>query len=154
MFKVNLRIAMLLAFFLPAGANGQVVSTIAGQTYLAVVGDSSLGGICAGALCVAPQRGISLDNFATSSSVTTQFAGVNSQISTLNTQLSGLAGQVPTINSQIALVNSQISQGFNLIAAVAAMKDAIPAPGDRFAVRFNTRLPMELSLVVSAQAQI
>ena len=53
---------------------------------------------------------------------------MSNQFTALNTQLT----------SQFAAMNAQLRQTMQNNSAVAALKDAIPAPGDRFAVRLNT----------------
>lgn len=192
-------IASVLAIVLSSPAISQVVTTTAGQTYLAVVGDASGGGICNGPAgpagpCVNAGRGILLGTFATSADVSSQFATVNGQLGAFNTQLNtfsgqltgfntqltgfstqltgfntqlagvsaqlttfngqltgfntqlssftsqltGVTSQVATINNEIAAINSQIRDSISFTAAVGAMHDAIPLPGDRFAVRLNT----------------
>lgn len=40
-------------------------------------------------------------------------------------------------NSRFDAMNGQISRAFELTAVAAALKDAIPNPGDRFAIRVN-----------------
>jgi hypothetical protein len=47
------------------------------------------------------------------------------------------ASEVSAINSQITGINAQISRPFQLTAVSAAMGDAIPNDGDRFAVRIH-----------------
>ena len=44
---------------------------------------------------------------------------------------------VSDFNSRFNAVSGQISQAFELTAIAAALKDAIPNPGDRFAIRIN-----------------
>jgi len=41
------------------------------------------------------------------------------------------------LDAAVTNINSRIDQAMELSAIAAAMKDAIPNPGDRFAVRFN-----------------
>lgn len=114
-------VSFLTLLTFATAASAQVVPTVPGQSYLAIVGDNSQGGICAGANCVSPQRGIPFSYFASSDTVSNQFAGLNSQLT-----------------SQFATMNAQLRQATEYTSAVAALKDAIPAPGDRFALRINT----------------
>jgi len=104
-----------------SAASAQVVPTVAGQNYLAIVGDNNPGGICTGTICVNPGQGIPFSYFASSGSVSNQFTALNTQLT-----------------SQFAAMNAQLRQTMQNNSAVAALKDAIPAPGDRFAVRLNT----------------
>jgi hypothetical protein len=46
-------------------------------------------------------------------------------------------GSSPSLRAEIDTLNSQMSRAFELIAVAAAMKDAIPNAGDRFAIRIN-----------------
>jgi hypothetical protein len=46
-------------------------------------------------------------------------------------------GNSQTLQAEINALNAQTSRAFELIAVAAAMKDAIPNAGDRFAVRLN-----------------
>jgi hypothetical protein len=45
--------------------------------------------------------------------------------------------QIESINNQISALNSQIAKSLEIGAIAAAMKDAIPNSGDRFAIRLN-----------------
>jgi hypothetical protein len=71
--------------------------------------------------------GIPLSYFATAASVANlpTAASVTNQINS----------EIGAINSQM---NSQLSRAFQLAAIGASMGDAIPNPGDRFALRLNT----------------
>jgi hypothetical protein len=80
---------------------------------------------------------VSLDQFASTTNLNAAVAGFAGQIATLNGQVTTFTSKFAAVDSQIVAMNSQISQAFSLTAAVAGMKDAIPAPGDRFAIRFN-----------------
>src|SRR5579871_1620323 len=102
-------------------ATAQVVPTVAGQQYLAIVGNNSSGGVCAGALCVGATQGVPFSFFAASDSVTSQFASLNSQLA-----------------NEFTNMDAQLKQNLEYTSAVAALKDAIPMPGDRFALRINT----------------
>lgn len=136
-FKIiSAAVACLVAICAPCAA--QVVTTVTGPTYLAVVGPFS-GGVCTGGgtICVNPGAGIPLNNFATDASVTSQFGVVNSQIAGAGNQITTLNGQVTTLNGQVVNLNNQVRQNTSFAAAVGAMRDAIPNEGDRFAVRFN-----------------
>ena len=47
------------------------------------------------------------------------------------------SNQIGVLGSQIAALNSRISGAYDVAAVAGAMKDAIPNPGDRFAIRLN-----------------
>jgi len=85
--------------------------------------------------------GINIQNFAEAGSVNTQF-------NSLNTKFASLSGQLGTINTNIAGLSEQVSQirttfkkqldqANELAVIAAALKDAIPNDGDRFALRTN-----------------
>jgi hypothetical protein len=159
-------IAIVPAVIFGTAANAQVISTNPGTTYLAVVsGTIANGGYCVGNLsdhCVNPALGIPLDNYATSSALATtnaqvasqagQIATANGQIATLNaqsasqasqiasqgTQVSNLTGQVSALNNQVVNLGQQLRDTNSYVAAVGAMHDAIPDPGDIYAVRVNS----------------
>jgi len=151
--KLMMIAAIAAIVFASAAANAQVVNSVNGTNYLAVVGDNSQGGTCVGPSgpCVSPGRGIPLNYFATSSDVTSGFATVNGQltsqlssINTLNLGVTTLNGNVTILNnqynilvSQIAVINSQLNRALDGAAMGVAMKDAIPNDDDRYAVRVN-----------------
>lgn len=158
-FGYSIRGAMLATFivFNSQCANAQVQTALTDPTYLAVTSTSNPGGICGPPYCVNPNQGISLDYFQAastalnSSSFDSQFNAINSQISALGNQTSALNGQLAALTTQTAALNSQVSAFSNQVSALnnqisksleiaaiaAAMGDAIPAPGDRFAIRIN-----------------
>ena len=129
----------------------------AGQTYV------SLGGIneADSAGCYVPTgfcvnaRGININTIARAPDVNNQFGIVNSQLTGLtgqlgiaNALLTNLTGQLGTTNTQLANLTGQFSafsamqtstndKLFDLVAISAALKDAVPNEGDRFAVRVN-----------------
>jgi hypothetical protein len=76
-----------------------------------------------------------------------QIATANGQISTLNGQLANQATQVAALNIQATDLVKQLANAHAYVAAVGAMHDAIPDPGDRFAVRLNSA---EVNGVVAA----
>ncbi|MGH6770069.1 MAG: YadA-like family protein, partial [Xanthobacteraceae bacterium] len=89
---------------------------------------------------------VRMNAFASASEVqanSAQIATLNGQVQTINSQLAQIQtisrqmAQVQAINGQIAEINRQISQSFEMVAVAAALKDAIPNPGDRFAFRIN-----------------
>lgn len=123
---------MLAALFLTpiSAAMAQVVPTVPGTTYLAVVGDASGGGVCASGQCVNATRGISLSNYTTAATFNSYATTVTNQFTDVNSQIAGIARQV-------AILNSLVKEGREFTAATAAMHDAVPNPGDRFAIRIN-----------------
>jgi hypothetical protein len=156
-----LRISIMVAIVLSSTAStsyAQVVTNLTDGTYLAVTSTNNSGGVCAPPYCVSPQQGIPLNHFATSSqvdSISGSLAANSAQINGLAGQINGLSAaaaansnQINAINSrienafaavggQVAYLNTQIDRSLELVAVAAAMKDAIPNAGDRFAFRIN-----------------
>jgi hypothetical protein len=44
---------------------------------------------------------------------------------------------VATLNAQVGNLNREVSRSLEVGAIAASMRDAIPNPGDRFAIRLN-----------------
>jgi hypothetical protein len=92
--------------------------------------------------------GINIQNFAEANMVNAQFASLNSQLTSTNGNIGTLNGQVGLINANLAGLDQQVSQlqaalndgvgkAYQVATVAAAMKDAIPNDGDRFALRMN-----------------
>ena len=106
-------VVCLVALGFTSVANAQVVTTLTDPTYLAVTSTNNAAGVCSPPYCVNPMQGIPLSYFATSASITNQ------------------------INNEFNALNNQYSRALELTAISASMGDAIPNPGDRFALRLN-----------------
>lgn len=78
--------------------------------------------------------GTSIQNFAETSYVNAQFAGLNNQISSMQTNFSNLSAEVGRLDSKLT---AGINQADQIAVISAAMKDAVPNDGDRFALRTN-----------------
>ncbi len=84
---------------------------------------------------------------AVTNSVTTlntSVTTINGSVTSINTSLATLNGSVTTLNNSVTLLQAQfgsqarsISKLYDLVAISAALQDAIPNPGDRFAMRLN-----------------
>jgi len=57
--------------------------------------------------------------------------------SQLNSQLGSVNARLTSIDARIGSMSDEVSRAFELIAVSAALKDAIPNPGDRYAIRLN-----------------
>jgi hypothetical protein len=141
----SLILALVAATFTTTEATSQVVPTepFTSQMYLAVLAPT--GSICGQPnVCLNLNLGVPLTSFVTTAgldsqtaSINARLAGLDSQVANINARLAALDSQVANINAQLATINHQVSRSFELIAAAAALKDAIPNHGDRFAVRLN-----------------
>jgi hypothetical protein len=104
--------------------------------------------------CISQGAGIHISSIATVSQInalSTRIDGLVTTLSTLGPQLTAfgarlttLEGQVGTLNSNLVDVNNRLAtieddlgKALEGAALAAAVKDALPNPGDRFALRFN-----------------
>ena len=101
------------------GATAQIVRPSGDPAYLAVTTTPGGGGVCGSSYCVNPQKGIPLNYFATSSSVTSLAARIDGELAALNP--AAINAQISGINSQLATAMSQIQQTQRGLAAAAAM---------------------------------
>jgi hypothetical protein len=111
-------------FFLAAGvsqfsiANAQWASTTittmpqAGQRYVVLGGTRQANSSFCGAFCL-NDEGIDINQFANANDVSATFNSLNAQL------------------------NRSVSKLYDLVAVSAALQDAIPNQGDRFALRIN-----------------
>jgi hypothetical protein len=88
--------------------------------------------------CASPTNcayvGLNIQNFAETNYVNSQFSGLNNQISSMQANFSALSSEVGALDSKLSLGVARADQ----IAVIsAAMKDAVPNDGDRFALRMN-----------------
>jgi hypothetical protein len=60
--------------------------------------------------------------------------GSNSQV---NARIDTAFAAIDATNTRVTALNNQINRAFEVTAIAAAMGDAIPNPGDRFAIRLN-----------------
>jgi hypothetical protein len=117
-------VTVLIVLFSSTGAMAQVVQASGEPTYLAVTSPNA-GGYCGPPppYCMNPQFGIPLNYYATSGS-----------ISSLSARLDAATA---AFSSQIAALDNRISGAYDVATVAAAMRDAIPNQGDRFAIRLN-----------------
>ena len=73
-----------------------------------------------------------------------QLAALGPQLQAFGTRLTALEGQVGALNTNLVEVNNRLAtieddlgKALEGAALAAAVKDALPNPGDRFALRFN-----------------
>ena len=84
--------------------------------------------------CVAPSQGIPLNYFATSSQLAALAATVAANG---NSRIDSAFVAIDALNAQTASLRAQADRSLQYNAIAAAMKDAIPNTGDRFAIRLN-----------------
>jgi hypothetical protein len=141
MFRVrNIGIGGIALLLMASSSGAQVVDTTPGNTYVAVVEpDLSHGGVCdpIRGFCVSPDRGIPLNFFTNAVNFQPQIDQINNRLSVMDQQISVINNRLSVMDQQISVMNGQVSRLFELTAISAAMKDAIPNYGDRFAIRIN-----------------
>lgn len=126
----------VLLFFIAAGvsqlstANAQwadaTITTTpqAGQRYVVLGGTRQANsGICFGADFCNNGEGIDINQFANATST--------------NASLAQLSSSLASVQAQLAVQNRSVFKLYDLVAVSAALQDAIPNQGDRFALRIN-----------------
>lgn len=118
----------ILALLARAPAAAQVVPTVPGQTYVAVVGNDTFGGVCIPELCVSANRGLPLGYFATSASVAALQANVNASLATIG-------GQTDAILRQLESDEDRNATGIAMAFAMAGTTDL--GQGEHIAISGN-----------------
>lgn len=137
-------------------ASAQVVSPRdPSETYIPIVQFQSSGTICfVDGFCINEGQGIPLNVFATVTqlnAVSARIDGLVSSISGFTSQLTSISGQLTSVTNEISALNSHLlsidqrllnidddlSDAIEGVAMAAALKDAMPNAGDRFALRLN-----------------
>ena len=128
------RILVLIAAVATSNtAQAQVVVAGPDPVYLAVTTPTCAGGLGGITHCINPDNGIPLNYFATTASV----AALSGRIDSAFAATSAFNAQAATLSTQIAALDRAVSRSFEIGAIAASMRDAIPNPGDRFAIRLN-----------------
>ena len=127
------------------------------ETYLPIVqfGVPPTGTVCfADGFCITEGAGVPLSAFATTNqinalstridNVLTTFAGLGTQLSAFDarltafgTQLAAINTNLESVNAHLASIDDDLSKALEGAALAAAVKDALPNAGDRFALRLN-----------------
>lgn len=153
--------ALFLLFLVPAMAAAQAPITTTldpSETYIPVLQFQS-GSICPSAsgtagMCITEGAGIHISALATASqlnALSTRIDGLVTTLSTLGPQLTAFGARLTTLEGQVGAINSNLTEVNNRLATIeddlgkalegaalaAAVKDALPNPGDRFALRLN-----------------
>jgi hypothetical protein len=129
--RVGMFSVALLLIATPVEA--QIVSNLTDPHYLAI-NSSTAASVSPAACNTGVDRcgslgiGVPLNYFATASSVNALSARLDAAIGAFDP-----AG----INTQLAAINDRISIAYEVATIAASMRDAIPNPGDRFAIRIN-----------------
>jgi YadA-like membrane anchor domain len=153
---------MFLLFLMSAPAAAQITSPLdPNQTYIPIIQFQS-GSTCGpDGFCITERAGIQISTFATVTQlnalstrlddVITMLTVLGPQLSSFDARLTSLSNQVGTVSNQIGTINNtlvamdshlasidkDLSKALEGAALAAAIKDALPNPGDRFAVRLN-----------------
>ena len=148
---------LLLLVSAPAAAQAPITSPLdPSETYIPVLQLQS-GDLCPAAssgMCITSGAGININTLATVTqlnALSTRVDGLVSSLSALGpqlqafgTRLTALEGQVGALNTNLVEVNNRLAtieddlgKALEGAALAAAVKDALPNPGDRFALRFN-----------------
>lgn len=130
-------VTMGVGLLLTTGAKSQVVTPLNGDpTYLAVTTTNplppggGLGGLGNGYF-VSANQGIPLSYFATSGSVSALSGRLDAALAAFGPTT------IDNLNNQLVALNSRVTGAYDVATIAAAMKDAIPNAGDRFAIRLN-----------------
>ena len=146
---------VFLLLLVSAPAAAQIVSPLdQSETYLPIIQFQSGTTCFANGFCITEGAGIPINTFATVTqlnALSTRLDGLVASLSALGPQLqafdarlTALSNQVGTINntlvtidSRLAAVDDDLSKALEGAALAAAVKDALPNPGDRFGLRLN-----------------
>jgi hypothetical protein len=148
---------LLLAVSAPAAAQAPITSPLdPSETYIPVLQFQS-GDICpsgSSGMCITAGAGININTLATVTqlnALSTRIDGLVTTLSTLGPQLQAFGARLTTLEGQVGAINTTLVDVNNRLATIeddlgkalegaalaAAVKDALPNPGDRFALRFN-----------------
>jgi hypothetical protein len=151
--------ALFLLFLVPAtaAAQAQITSPLdPSETYIPVLQLQS-GDLCPAAssgMCITSGAGININTLATVTQLNalstridglvTSLAALGPQLQQFGVRLTTLEGQVGALNSNLVEVNNRLAtieddlgKALEGAALASAVKDALPNPGDRFALRLN-----------------
>ena len=147
---------LLLLVSAPAAAQAPITSPLdPSETYIPVIQfDPDNTCQSPNAMCVRQGAGIHINALATVTqlnALSTRIDGLVATLSTLGPQLTAFGARLTTLEGQVGAINSNLTEVNNRLATVeddlgkalegaalaAAVKDALPNPGDRFALRFN-----------------
>jgi hypothetical protein len=79
-----------------------------------------------------------LDGLVTSlAALGPQLTALDSRVTALSTQVGNLGAALDTVNGRLATIEDDLGKALEGAALAAALKDALPNPGDRWALRGN-----------------
>jgi len=128
---MRLIFGVIAAAAVSSAAEAQIVVSGPDPVYLAVTTLTCNGGLGGSTHCISPENGIPLNFFATAGAANA--AAVNA----LGGRIDAAFAAVATLNTQVTNLNREVSRSLEVGAIAASMRDAIPNPGDRFAIRLN-----------------
>jgi len=148
--------AMFLVFLVSSPAAAQLITQLdPSETYIPIMQFNTGPTVCfPDGFCVSERQGIPLNALATTTQlnalstridnlVTTlstlgpQLQAFNSRLTALESQIGGINSTLVTIDSHLTSIDDDLSKALEGAALAAAVKDALPNPGDRFALRLN-----------------
>ena len=146
---------LLLAVSAPAAAQAPITTPLdPSETYIPVLQFQS-GSTCGpDGMCITERAGIHISTLATVTqlnALSTRIDGLVTTLSALGPQLTAFGTRLTALESQVGALNTNLEGVTNRLKTVeddlekamegaalaAAVKDALPNPGDRFALRFN-----------------
>ena len=148
---------MFLVFLVSAPAAAQVPVTTPldpSETYVPII-QLGTGSVCiVNGFCITEGSGIPLTAFATTvelnalstrldnvistlSTLGPQLQAFGSRLTALETQIGGINNTLVSIDSHLTTIDDDLSKALEGAALAAAVKDAVPNDGDRFALRLN-----------------
>ena len=138
-----------------AAAQAPITQLDPSETYIPIMQFQTGPNVCfPDGFCISERQGVPLNALATTTQlnalstridnlVTTlttlgpQLQAFNSRLTALETQVGGINSTLVTINSHLTSIDDDLSKALEGAALAAAVKDALPNPGDRFALRLN-----------------
>ena len=147
---------LLLLVSAPAAAQAPITSPLdPSETYFPVIQfDPDNTCQSSNAMCIRQGAGIHINALATVTqlnALSTRIDGLVTTLSTLGPQLTAFGTRLTALESQVGALNTNLVEVTDRLKTVeddlgkalegaalaAAVKDALPNPGDRFALRFN-----------------
>ena len=148
--------AVFLVFVFSAPSAAQLITQLdPSETYVPIIQFNTGPTVCfPDGFCVSERQGIPISALATTTqlnALTTRVDNLVTTLSTLGPQLQAFGARVTalenqigainnslvTINSHLTSIDDDLSKALEGAALAAAVKDALPNAGDRFALRLN-----------------
>jgi hypothetical protein len=155
MRRISNVVFLVLLVSAPAAAQVQVTTPLdPSETYIPIL-QFGTGSTCGpDGMCITERAGINISTLATVSqlnalstridTIVTTLTTLGPQLQAFDTRLTALSNQVGAINNTLVDVNNRLAtieddlgKALEGAALAAAVKDALPNPGDRYALRLN-----------------